>query len=261
MKKLVATAAILAFLGGGVWLLSKEVRLGSDTEAGAKLRTAINTSDGAKRGSEIKNDGGSSASKKIHQATFVPITGGPPRPIGAIDPFPNVPRSRAHEPLVGDPFIAQSVQEQQWLDRNGYPNAEQLAAYSTASDLALEQAAEHGDSVASVELAARQLAKGDPQASGKLMTAGANGSSYALSLLASYMAAGKYGNPELAYALSRVVEMRGDWRMPLTRDAMFPTPLTEQQRLQGEAEALRLFKQLAGKNGTQNFTDPRPMTN
>lgn len=190
---------------------------------------------------------------------FIPVTGGKPQLRDPIDPFPRVPKSRNGLPLAGDPFVAESPQEQAWLDRNGYPNAQQLAAYSAASDLELEQAAAHGDSVAAVELAARQLARGDPSASGKLMTAGANGSSYALSLLASYMASAGHGNPELGYALSRVLEMRGDWRAPLTRDIMFREPLSPVEKMRAEVEALKLFQQLDGGPGGQPRTDPRPL--
>lgn len=190
---------------------------------------------------------------------FIPVTGGKPQLRDPIDPFPRVPKSRNGLPLAGDPFIAQSPQEQAWLDRNGYPNAQQLAAYSAASDLELEQAAAHGDSVAAVQLAARQLARGDHSASGKLMTAGANGSSYALSLLASYMASATRGNPELGYALSRVLEMRGDWRAPLTRDIMFREPLSPAGKMRAEVEALKLFQQLDGGSGRQPRTDPRPL--
>src|SRR5690348_7507960 len=107
---------------------------------------------------------------------FVPITGGKPRPLATMDPFFRVPKTRDGLPFSDDPFVAESVQEQQWLDRHGYPNAKQWAAYSTASDLVLEQAAAAGDNVADVMLAARPLSQGDTRASGKLMTAGKNGS-------------------------------------------------------------------------------------
>ena len=191
---------------------------------------------------------------------FTPITGGNVRLRAPIDPFPNVPKDRSNQPLQGDPFIAESAQEQRWLDRNGYPNAEQWKAYSTASDLALEQAAAHGDSVAEVMLTGRQLAKGDSKATEKLITAGSNGSTFALSLLASYMANGKHGNPEMGYALSRLIELRGDWRAGITRDMMFRSTLTAEQRVRGEAEAIRLLHAFSRGAGAQTYLDPRPLS-
>lgn len=214
-------------------------------------------SPGTRRPDGARSQAG--ATSPEDRSYFIPVTGGKPQLRDPIDPFPRVPKSRNGLPLAGDPFIAQSPQEQAWLDRNGYPNAQQLAAYSAASDLELEQAAAHGDSVAAVQLAARQLARGDHSASGKLMTAGANGSSYALSLLASYMASATRGNPELGYALSRVLEMRGDWRAPLTRDIMFREPLSPAGKMRAEVEALKLFQQLDGGSGRQPRTDPRPL--
>jgi hypothetical protein len=192
-------------------------------------------------------------------ATFVPITGGKPRPRAPMDPFFRIPKTRNGLPLEGDYFVAESVQEQRWLDRNGYPNAEQWAAYSAAPDMTLAQAAAHGDDVADIMLAARQLAHGDPKAGGKLMTAGMNGSSFALSMLASYLANGKYGNPELGYAVSRVVELRGDWRSGMTRDYMFRTPLTPQQKARGESEAIKLIDSFRSRSPVQPYVDPRPL--
>ncbi len=172
---------------------------------------------------------------------FVPITGGRIRSRAPMDPFPRVPKTRNGQPLENDHFVAESVQEQRWLDRNGYPNTQQWTAYSAASSLALEQAAAHGDEVAEVMLTARQLDHGDPKAAGKLMTAGMNGSSFALSMLASYLAGGRHGNPELGYAVSRVVELRGDWRAAITRDFMFNIPLTPLQKASAEGEAFKTF--------------------
>jgi len=189
---------------------------------------------------------------------FVPITGGKPRSRAPMDPFFRIPKSRNGLPLKDEHFVAESVQEQRWLDRNGYPNTQQMAAYSAASTFTLEQAAAHGDDVAAVMLAARQLAHGDPKAAGKLMTAGMNGSSYALSLLASYMAGAKHGNPELGYAVSRVVELRGDWRAGITRDFMFPVPLTPLQKARAEAEAIKILDNLRAHSPVIPYVDPRP---
>lgn len=190
---------------------------------------------------------------------FAPITGGRPRPVAPIDPFPRVQKTRVGLPLASDPFIADSVEEQRWLDRNGFPNEEQQMAYSSAPDIVLEQAAAHGDEVAAVMLASRQLLYGDREAAGKLMTAGANGSSYALSLLSGYLAANRNGNPKLAYALSRVVELRGDWRGPLSRDFMFRRSLTAVEKVEAEGEALKMLQDFRQHSTSRNYVDPRPM--
>ncbi len=190
---------------------------------------------------------------------FIPITGGKPRARAPMDPFFRVPKTRNSLPLENDQFVAESVQEQQWLDRNGYPNSLQWAAYSSAPDVTLEQAAAHGDNVADIMLTARQLAHGDPKAGGKLMTAGMNGSSFALSMLASYLANGKHGNPELGYAISRVIELRGDWRSGMTRDVMFRTPLTPEQKARGESEAIKLLDSFRNHSPVQPYVDPRPL--
>lgn len=186
------------------------------------------------------------------------ITGQPIIP-GAVHPFPKIPKTRSGLPLDEDPFLAQSVEEQRWLDRNGFPNAQQWITYSTASDALLQQAASTGDTVASVMLAARQLSHGDQVASGQLMTAAANGSSFALSMLSAYMASSRSGNPQLAFALSRVVELRGDWRAAILRDEMFRTPLTAEQKLAANADALKIFNDLKAHSQLKPYVDPRPI--
>lgn len=203
---------------------------------------------------------GESADPHERVMSFVPITGGKPRARAPIDPFPRVPKTRSGLPLENDYYVAESVQEQRWLDRNGYPNTRQVAAYSAAPDIVLEQAAAHGDSVAEVMLAGRRLAQGDPTAAGKLMTAGMNGSSYALSTLASYLAGAENGNPELGYAISRVVELRGDWRSAITREVMFRTPLTSVQRVRAEGQAIHMLDDFRKHSPQgQRYIDPRPL--
>lgn len=51
-----------------------------------------------------------------------------------LNPFAHLPQSRIGMALESDPFVAESSQEQQWLDRNGFPNSEQWKAYSSAPD-------------------------------------------------------------------------------------------------------------------------------
>lgn len=191
---------------------------------------------------------------------FIPITGGRPRPRATRDPFFRVAKTRDGLPIDGDPFVAESAEEQRWLDRNGYPNAEQLKEYSVAPHIVLEQAAAHGDSVAEVMLTARQLHHGDASAGGKLLAAGVNGSSYALSLLSSYLSDTKRGNPELGYAIARVVELRGDWRAGITRDLMLARPLSPLQRARAEGEAFKLLDNFRNNSPIQPYVQPRPMS-
>lgn len=187
-------------------------------------------------------------------------TSGKPPP----HPFPEIPRSRHGLPLENDPFVAESVAEQEWLDRNGYPNAKQWEAYSLASDLQLLQAAQAGDSVAEVMLNSRRLTAGDPSAKEELLLASVEGSAFALQMYAAYMAgSGSNGNLQTAYALSRVAEMRGDYRAALGRDAMFSQKMTQMQRMQGDAEAMNTFagmkklrEELYGSEAS--WVDPRP---
>lgn len=200
------------------------------------------------------------ASQRRDHAYFIPLTGGKPRPLATMDPFSLVPKTREGLPLDNDPFVAESPQEQRWLDRNGYPNAKQWMAYSAAPDMVLEQAATAGDGIADVMLAARQLAHGDIRASGKLMVAGMNGSSFALSLLAAYLASGKNGNPELGYAVSRVIELRGDWRAGIMRDVMFRVPLSPEQKFRAENKAAQLFNDFKAHSRVQPYVDPRPLS-
>lgn len=152
---------------------------------------------------------------------------------GGHNPFPDLPQSRDGLPLDDDPFVATSKAEQSWLDRNGYPNAKQWAAYTHAPDLQLREAAERGDRGAKAMFAHRRLMAGDDAAVTDLLTEGARGSGFALDMLASYLASSRGGNRQTAYAISRVSEMRGNFRVAAARDLMFDTPLTNTERMQG----------------------------
>jgi len=166
---------------------------------------------------------------------------GPPRPPLAAPrhPFPEVPLTRAGMDFEDDPGFAESVAEQQWLDLHGYPNIRQWETYTAAPDERLREAAAAGDAVAGVMLDGRLL-RTDPKAQERLVEAGVDGNLFALQLLAAYQAGSRNGDPVAAYAVSRVAEMRGDLRAAIGREVMMPTPLTPEQRLLGEAEALRL---------------------
>ncbi|UKE48838.1 hypothetical protein KHA79_00520 [Xanthomonas translucens pv. cerealis] len=161
-----------------------------------------------------------------------------------------------------DPSFAESKAEQQWLDRHGYPNEKQWEAYMLAPDLLLKQAAEAGDMAAQAMLDARLLPV-DKQAQQRLIEAGAEGNLFALTMLASYQGGSSGGDPVAAYALSRVTEMRGDTRAGITRDLMITKPLSNEQRMLGEAEALRLNEAIEkiyiAKHGVAPFLDKRPI--
>lgn len=179
-------------------------------------------------------------------------------------PFPDLPRSRSRLPLEGDPFIATSKEEQSWLDRNRYPNAKQWIAYNQASDGLLAQAAAAGDRTAAIMLDHRQLVAGDDSKIDALLTEGARGSTFALDILASFLANGDSGGRVTAYAISRASEMRGNIRLGPARDVMFNSPLSPSDRIKGEAEALEIYsslfalqKKMQGPNAKP--VDPRPI--
>ncbi|HET6891224.1 MAG TPA: hypothetical protein VFH31_09000 [Pyrinomonadaceae bacterium] len=179
-------------------------------------------------------------------------------------PFPDLPQSRDGLPLDDDPFMATSKAEQSWLDRNGYPNAKQWAAYTQASDLQLREAAERGDRGAKAILDHRRLMAGDDTAVTDLLTEGAKGSAFALDMLASYLASARGGDRQTAYAVSRVSEMRGNLRVAAARDLMFDVPLTNSERMQGDQEAMDIYNSLYElqrkiRGPSSSPVDPRPI--
>lgn len=178
-------------------------------------------------------------------------------------PFPEVPTSRKDMDLESDPFTAESVEEQAWLDRNGYPNAKQWEALNLASDMQLLQAAEAGDTAARALYDQRRLIAGDTEAIDSMINLGARGSLFSLELLASTLA-GPGNDPVTAYALTRVVEMRGNYRIGMGRDMMFRRPLTNLERVEGEQAALDLYGRIGAlersiRGGSASQVDPRPI--
>lgn len=180
----------------------------------------------------------------------------------AQNPFPEVPRSRTGLSLEDDPFNAESVEEQSWLDRHGYPNISQWTTYSQASDGMLQLAAESGDATAQTMLDARQL----PQqpAVDRLLLSAADGNDFALQLLASHYAGSGPDHYVDAYTVARVSEMRGNLSAAISREMLFRRPLSSEQRMRGEAGALRLNATLnrlyKEKNGIEFSADNRPIT-
>lgn len=153
--------------------------------------------------------------------------------------FPGVPQTRDGMAVKeDDPFDGRSREEQRWLDSHGYPNSVQWEAYSGASNGILEQAANGGDKLARTLLDSRMLP--DRQALDRMMLSAVDGNYFSLQLIASNFAStGRKGNVN-AYAVSRVLEMRADPSAALGREIMFSAPLTVEERMYGEAEALRL---------------------
>ena len=97
----------------------------------------------------------------------------------------------------------------------------------------------------------------------KLWDEAAGGSAFALTTLAAYLGGARDGDPVSAYAISRVVEMRGDYRQALGRDVLLRKPLSPIQRLEAEAQAQKMFSALRDARekrfGKGNAVDPRPM--
>ncbi len=177
-------------------------------------------------------------------------------------PFPEIPQTRDGMSFDNDPGYAESKAEQKWLDRHGFPNEKQLEAYMGAPEALLKQASEAGDKVAQTILDARLLPS-DPLAQQRLVDAGAEGNLFALNMLASFQGGSTNGDPVAAYAVSRVAEMRGDSRAAITRDVMMMKPLSTEQRMLGESEALRLNAEIdriyTSKHGRAPVLDKRPI--
>ncbi|MEN5206626.1 hypothetical protein ABE493_00680 [Stenotrophomonas terrae] len=182
---------------------------------------------------------------------------------GSSNPFPNIPRSRAGLSLADDPFGPQSIEEQQWLDRRGYPNARQWEIYSQLPDGLLQVAADSGDSVAKTMLDARGLPSRN--ATDKLLLSAANGDDFALSLLSARLAS-LPGEQNLidAYAVARVSEIRGNTSAAIGREAMFAQSLTPDQRMKAEENAMMLVSKLNAlyekKYGVRYQVDARPFS-
>jgi hypothetical protein len=175
--------------------------------------------------------------------------------------FTSLPQSRVGLRFSSDPFGATSVAEQQWLDRNGYPNEKQWAAYKTASDGLVAQAAAAGDPLARIEADSRRLMKGDMSGQDGLMKAAVEGSQYALETLAAFHAGSGQGDRKSAYMLYRFGELRGNTTMAIVRNQLVDQ-LTPLQRREAEAGALQLFHQTSShtrsRTGPRASVDPRP---
>ena len=175
--------------------------------------------------------------------------------------FADLPNSRVGLPLEDDPFGAQSVLDQQWLDRNGYPNALQWRAYAGASPDALRQAAAAGDSLAAIQLESWRLIQGEASALDALFEHARRGSLFALELAASaHAGSSRVRDPAMAYVLYRVLELRGNHASALARELTVGAALPALERLEAESLALGLYADLFGDRHLQPCAaDPRPL--
>lgn len=259
-KKLAGAAIAIALVAlAGYWFFATGGGLGHESGEAGSASSIATSKD------EIGPAGLDDPSLENAPQALGSITG----TVGSIatgHPFPGVPRSRQKLPLEGDPFAPTSTEEQEWLDRNGFPNAEQVHVYSTASDAALEQAAAAGDLVAQVMLDGRRLMTGDREAEARLMAVGAAGSNYALTTLAGFLGRpGPGGEPARAYSLTRVAEMLGDYKIGLVRDLIVRKPLDPSARLEAEAEALKMYRNIVDERRKRQgpkaaIVDPRPLS-
>lgn len=245
MKRILLVGSALALTASAILVW----RLDSDRITGSIDNGALtpNAADAERRASTPET----ASSALLGSAHAAPISNNP-------SPFSHLPQARDGLPLETDPFVAESVAEQKWLDRNGYPNAEQWRVYSAATDAMLQLASERGDRMAGIFLDGRALSHRDKDAPDRLFRSGEQGSMFALALLQAYMASSPNGDPELAYAITRVMEMKGDTRIALGRDLAFPKPLVGMEKIRAEALALQLRKQFESNTQSRPFVDPRP---
>ena len=186
----------------------------------------------------------------------VPVTDNSGGSTRVNNPFPGVRKTRKGLSLTEDPFFAESAAEQAWLDRHGYPNAEQWKVYTQASDSQLQIASAQGDRAAKAPLLQRDLMAGEEGAIAEMLGEGATGSIFALELLSSTLA-NRPNDRVMAYAVSRVAEMNGNSRIAGGRDLMFKKPLTSVEKVDAEQEAFRIYADLSRSSSFR--VDPRPI--
>lgn len=254
-SKGIRIAAVVAIVAGfavcTTLVLTRETPLQHNkaSEAKASENLRLGALDGSLAGSDMR----------ALEASQGQVKDSAPR---AQNPFPEVPRSRLGLNLEDDPFNAESIEEQLWLDRHGYPNLSQWTTYSQASDGMLQLAAESGDATAQTILDARQL----PQqtAVDRLLLSAANGNDFGLQLLASHYAESGTDHYVDAYTVARVSEMRGNLSAAISREMLFRKPLSSEQRMRGEAGALKLNATLnrlyQEKHGVEFSANNRPIT-
>lgn len=244
-------ATVLAGLAiGTTFLLAREKP--------QQLEGAIDATPSGNPRSSAPSSGGAGTDTRASQASAGQVKDSAPR---AQNPFPEVPRSRTGLSLEDDPFNAESIEEQSWLDRHGYPNLSQWTTYSQASDGLLQLAAASGDATAQTMLDARQLPR--QAAVDRLLLSAASGNDFALQLLASHYAGSGPDRYVDAYAVARVSEMRGNLSAAFSREMLFRKPLSPGQRMQAEADARRLNATLnrlyREHHGVEFIADNRPI--
>lgn len=110
----------------------------------------------------------------------------------------------------------------------------------------------------------RKLISSDESAEGDLLTSAAKGSLFALELLAGSMAgSGQRADPATAYALMRIMEMKGNLRTAIGREMLISGSLNQMQRAQAEVEALKILRRMdeleMDLHGSKRPVDIRPI--
>jgi hypothetical protein len=247
---LVIGCILLSLIAALIWYINTTANKSNidSTEVGPSLTAKEGSEPSSEASSTMKGKQSASNSKVAH-------------------PFPEIPKTRANIALEDDIFGPQSKEEQLWLDRHGFPNAEQLDAYAVASDDVLKQAAAAGDKVAQTTLDMRKVMLGDQAAEENILKSAAlDGNISGILRLAGFLggASRPLEQSKRAYALTRVAEMFGDNKVGLTRDFMITKPLEQADRMEAEAEALRIFSDLTETRRARYgmnvaMVDPRPL--
>lgn len=158
--------------------------------------------------------------------------------------YSGVPRSRYGLTLEDDPFGARSLEEQRWLDRNGYPNAAEWKALNAASLYQLRDAANGGDPMAAVMVDFWDVfLSGSEDAVNSLLRRGAGGNLFALEMLAIALEGARVNNdPVFASAVRELVRLRGNHAFGMIPDGNLSTPLDPLQRLEAGRRARELYQ-------------------
>lgn len=180
--------------------------------------------------------------------------------------YAGVPRTRHGLPFADDPFGAVSLEEQQWLDRNGYPNAAEWKALNAADFAQLREAADGGDPMAATMIDHwKVFQEGDAGAVTALMQRGASGNAFALEMLVSALEGARTRrDPVFASAVRQMAAMRGNHALSALPDGNLSVPLTSTQRLESARRARELYQLLEDIRRSElglppSPPDPRPV--
>jgi hypothetical protein len=216
--RLILLLALLVLLGGlALWLM------GPSVEQEASRGEAIPAED-------------ATAAAQVSASTAMPSD--------AVDAsrartLPALHRERIE---VGDAFWEATTPEQAaWLNRNGFPTSQQLAAFNgaKAAQLPPDGLARSPADVAAAESVAMSDASAKAQAMAVLKNASEAGSSYALQSLAR-VALLSEGDPVKAEGYYRAAILRGDWLVGLREVPR----LTPEQNYAADLRAFRIIEQI-----------------